>query len=144
MPNYIPRKFALTMDGTEKQVALYGIYSPTLKFSADPNNLQAVYVGNTLENGDNGQIRPLNSDNNLRVLLPGQSIDYGDMQQRDRFDRTRNLFIENGFLHVLPQWYLKGSAGDIVFVDWLDENTGAFRNVTTGIPIDISEAGLSR
>ena len=144
MPNYVPRKFYLTMDGTEKQVTLYGIYSPTLRFAADSNNLQPVYIGNLLENGNDGQILTLNNENNLNVLLPGQNAQYDDMRQHDRFDRTRNQFIEDGFVHVMSKWYLKGEAGDIVFVYWLDDGLGGFRNVNTGLLIDITEAGLTR
>jgi len=143
MPAYIQRNFVLTMNGGEMPLTLYGIFTPRMTIKADPNNLQPVYVGNIYENGTNGVIRVLDSTNNLNTLQPGQNEEYANIVQNDRLPRTRNFYIERNYLHVMPEWYVKGSAGDIVFVTWLDEGNG-FLDINSQRQIDVSTAGLSR
>lgn len=143
MPAYIQRNFVLTMNGGEMPLTLYGIFTPRMTIKADPNNLQPVYVGNIYENGTNGVIRTLDSTNNLNTLNPGQSEEYANIVQNDRLPRTRNFYIERNYLHVMPEWYVKGSVGDIVFVTWFDEGNG-FLDISSQRQIDVSTAGLSR
>lgn len=143
MPAYIQRNFVLTMNGGEMPLTLNGIFTPRMTIKADPNNLQSVYVGNIYENGTNGVIRALDSTNNLNTLNPGQSEEYANIVQNDRLPRTRNFYIERNYLHVMTEWYVKGSVGDIVFVTWADEGNGFF-NVNSQTQIDVSTAGLSR
>lgn len=144
MPNYVPRDFTLTMNGFEMALTEKGIYTPKLGIRADSNNLQPVYVGNIYDNGREGNILTLGNANNLRILQPGQGEEYTDDKQYDRFPRMRSPFIERGYLHIMSEWFVKGTAGDLVFVSWLDENTGSFKDVYTQLPIDVTSTGLSR
>jgi len=140
---YIQRYFVLTMNSGDMPLTLNGIFTPRMTIKADPNNLQPVYVGNIYENGENGVLLPLGPNNNLNTLNPGQSEDYANIVQNDRLPRTRNFYIEMNYLHVMPQWYVKGSVGDIVFVYWADEGNGFF-DINSQTQIDVSTAGLSR
>lgn len=144
MPVYVPRDFVLTMDGGDMALTLKGIYSPKLILKADPNNLFPIYLGTIYENGNGGTILPLGVNNNMETLIPGEQQIYGDMRQYDRFPRTRNFYIENNYLHMMPHWFVKGTIGDILFVSWLDENTGSFRDIHSQQLIDVTSAGLSR
>lgn len=143
MPAYTQRNFILTMNGGEMSLTLNGIFTPRMTIKADPNNLQPVYVGNIYENGAEGVIRTLGSSNNLNTLQPGQDEEYANIVQNDRLPRTRNFYIERNYLHVMTEWYVKGSVGDIVFVTWLDEGNG-FLDINSQTQIDVSTAGLSR
>lgn len=140
---YTTRNFILTMNGGDMPLTLKGIFTPKITIKADSNNLNPVYVGNIYENGSNGSLLPLGSSNALNTLQPGQIEEYGDTTQTDRLPRTRNFYLERNRLHVMSEWYVKGNAGDIVFITWLDEGNG-FLDVFTQTQIDISTAGLSR
>ena len=131
------------MNGGDMPLTLKGIFTPKITIKADSNNLNPVYVGNLYENGSNGSLLPLGSSNALNTLQPGQIEEYGDTTQTDRLPRTRNFYLERNRLHVMSEWYVKGNAGDIVFITWLDEGNG-FLDVFTQTQIDISTAGLSR
>jgi len=124
-------------------LTLKGIFSPEITIRSDSNNLQPVYVGNIYENGNNGVLLPLGPTNALNILQNGQTEEYKNIVQNDRLPRTRNFYIEKNFLHVMTEWYVRGTAGDIVFVTWLDEGNG-FMDVNTQTLIDVSTAGLSR
>ena len=140
---YVTRNFILTMNGGDMPLTLKGIFTPKLTIRADSNNLYPVYTGNIYENGTNGVLRTLGADNNLDTLVPGRSEEYGNIVQNDRLPRTRNFYIERNYLHVMSEWYVKGNAGDIVFITWEDEGNGFF-DVNTQTQIDVSTAGLSR
>lgn len=141
--NYQEEFFILTMNGGEMPLTVYGIGTPKFTVKADASNLAPVYVGNIYENGSEGAIRPLTADNNKKTLQPSREVCYADTEQYDRFPRERNPFLENNRLHILSQWYVKGTAGDIVFVTWLFEGN-AIVDINNQVPIDTSQAGLSR
>lgn len=139
---YTRRYFMLTMNGGDMPLSLYGIGTPKLMISSDSNNLGTIYVGNVFEQGDGVAVRTLDASNNKNTILPGREVEYADTEQYDRLPRVRNFFIENNRRHILSQWAVRGTVGDIVFVYWDDEGDTILN--TNGTTIDTSTGGLSR
>ena len=118
-------------------LTLKGIGSPRVILQADSSNAGPVFVGNRYENGPNGVIATLDASNNLDTLLPGQGHEYGDFVANDRLPKTRDYFIEANYRHIMSEWYVNGTIGDLVIVNWLDENIGTIHD-TDGLPIDVT------
>jgi len=135
---YTKRTFTIALDGTDQQLTLRGIYTPSIEVKSDNSNLQPVYTGVIFLEPS----LPLGPSNYLDVLQPGEVTIYKDLQEDDRFERTRSFFIERNYTHILSEWYVRGTAGDIVQITWLDE--GIDWKDTGGNPIDVTTAGLSR
>jgi len=138
---YEKRQFILTLNGDNQPLTLKGIGTPQIVVQADASNLQPVYVGNIFDTGVNGVMQTLTAGNALDTLLAGQGQQYNSGQQDDRFERRRSWYQENNFRHIMSQWFVKGTAGDLVYVTWLDENLGPLYD-TNGVLVNVE--GLSR
>jgi hypothetical protein len=147
-PPYIRQQFRLELDGSDQPFTLKGIYTPRLIATADFSNLFPCYIGNVFENGDGRSatptlLSPLDESNNIERLLAGGVAEFTEDIQYDRLPRTRNWYLERGRLYVMSDWYVRGTAGDVLWVTWYNEGAG-FVDATTKVLIDVSDAALSR
>jgi len=128
----IEKQFTLTMTGAEMALSLYGVFTDHVIVFPDRSNLGDLLARNVFDS--EGALTP---ENARLTLKAGDEEELPRMPEPSRGQPTRSRFGDNGQLHRLSEWVVKGQAGDMLLVTWWafyeDNGTQSFY---PGIDID--------
>lgn len=109
----VEKSFTLTMTGDEMQLSLYGIFTDKVIVFPDRSNLGNILARNVFDS--EAALTPANAPLTLKA---GDEEELPNMAEPSRGQSTRRRFADNGQLHRLYEWVVKGQAGDMLHVTW--------------------------